>query len=1263
MKQTARILFVSDSLSDYQKAVKELEVFFHSTIIRVEKLDDFKQELVSSDPEIIISEYNMPDFSGLDVLFVTRQHSAFLPVIIFTDSQTEGLAISGLQAGATDYVLKDRIRRLPFAVQSAIENADSHKRESITYEKLRISERRYRSYIEQAPDGIIILTADGNYLEANKTTEYQTGYSIQELKKLKIINIIDPEYRTTGLRLFKTIIDQGAAFAELRVIRKQGDKAWWSIKGVALEDGNIMGFIRDISSLKEAQQAIQDSETKYKMLVENNVVALFITNIKLQLEYMSPNIEQIVGYTPEERYAQNFWANLTPDSVQKLKDAYRKQLEIEESGTADPNRMLTIDFEEYHKNGQLLNIESTLQFIRDKNGIPIGFTGIYHDITERKKIQQQLARNFEETQAILRNAPVGIFVFDHQFTITSCNTYFGQLLGFTPEKIVGQHIQQLLNPSILPHMANALKGKAETWECKLGFLPDQQERTVQITAAPIQSEQQHITEGIVVISDISERIIAEQKIKETQEQFKRIFYFSPTAMGIRRWKEGSFVEVNDAWCRLTGYTRDSIRNKTILELQLIEPEQFAHINQKLEEQGYITEATMQLKCRTGELRIMLASFVLYELKKEKLVLFNFVDITEFLRQEEALLTLSNAIEQSPVSVIITNIEGVIEYANPRTFEVSGYSARDLIGHKALLFAANDTTLEHYRQLHTYILRGETWKGELLHKKKTGELFWESVLVSPIVDDSGYIKNYITVKEDITKQKEMEDALRDSEKRYRKIFMNNPVPMWIYETDSLRIIEANSKAIHDYGYTEEEFQNMTLIDLRPAADIPFLLEELKQHPTSDYSEKKEFRHQYKDGSVIQVEIDSFPISTSLGKDARMALAHNITERLKARQLLEEAKAKAEASDKLKTHFLNNISHEVRTPLNGILGATSLLNEPGLDMNEVPELMEIIELSTHRLINTITDYMDISLLASNNMEVNAKAVKLAEIVEKFRAKYNKECINKGLDFNIKYNEDLGNIHLELDIELIQKALNHLLDNALKYTNKGSITLGINQKNSKICFYVRDTGIGVNPENITAIFHYFRQEDEGSSRYYEGSGLGLAIVKGITELMGGELVIESEKNKGSTFHLCFPLKNLAISKSDSHLQQPDISKTNPIVLIAEDEESNFLVLSLIMRKNFNAKVLHAINGRVAVDMVAANPEIDLILMDLKMPVMDGFEATIEIKKIRPDIPIIAITAFAMSGDEHRALSVGCDYYLAKPINRHELWDTMKRLGFILK
>jgi PAS domain-containing protein len=131
--------------------------------------------------------------------------------------------------------------------------------------------------------------------------------------------------------------------------------------------------------------------------------------------------------------------------------------------------MLTIDFEEYHKNGQLLNIESTLQFIRDKNGIPIGFTGIYHDITERKKIQQQLARNFEETQAILRNAPVGIFVFDHQFTITSCNTYFGQLLGFTPEKIVGQHIQQLLNPSILPHMANALKGKAETWECKLGF--------------------------------------------------------------------------------------------------------------------------------------------------------------------------------------------------------------------------------------------------------------------------------------------------------------------------------------------------------------------------------------------------------------------------------------------------------------------------------------------------------------------------------------------------------------------------------------------------------------------------------------------------------------------------------------------------------------------------------------------------------------------------------------------------------------------------
>jgi CheY-like chemotaxis protein/anti-sigma regulatory factor (Ser/Thr protein kinase) len=288
-------------------------------------------------------------------------------------------------------------------------------------------------------------------------------------------------------------------------------------------------------------------------------------------------------------------------------------------------------------------------------------------------------------------------------------------------------------------------------------------------------------------------------------------------------------------------------------------------------------------------------------------------------------------------------------------------------------------------------------------------------------------------------------------------------------------------------------------------------------------------------------------------------------------------------------------------------------------------------------------------------------MSDILEKFRHQYNQECLNKGLSFKINYTEETGNIYHELDPELLSKAINHLLSNAVKFTSKGSIEFGIEKASDQIIIYITDTGIGISKDNISTVFEHFRQEDDSSSRRFEGSGLGLAIVKGLVDLLSGTISVESEKGMGSTFRIHFSLKSR--NNSEGHASEETKTPINkePVVLIAEDEDSNFVVLSMVMRKSFNAKVIHALNGLEAVKMVQSNPDIDVVLMDLKMPVMDGFEATAQIKKLQPDLPVIAITAFAMSGDKHRAMEIGCDFYIAKPVSRRELDKAMRKFGFL--
>jgi two-component system, sensor histidine kinase and response regulator len=399
------------------------------------------------------------------------------------------------------------------------------------------------------------------------------------------------------------------------------------------------------------------------------------------------------------------------------------------------------------------------------------------------------------------------------------------------------------------------------------------------------------------------------------------------------------------------------------------------------------------------------------------------------------------------------------------------------------------------------------------------------------------------------------------------------------------------------------------------------------------------------------------------DQNLFLEEKVKERThrleKINKELIEAKEKAEAGDRLKTSFIQNISHEVRTPLNGVLGFSDIMMDPDIDNEDKEMYKPLLQSSCDRLINTITDYMDISLIASGNMELRKKATDIAEIALDCSLKFGELCNTKNITFEHIPPTDEQNTTIETDPEFLRKIINHLLDNAVKFTSSGFVTFAWEIKGNQFIITVKDSGRGIDESAKSKIFNAFEQEETSLTRSHEGSGLGLAIIKGLVELLDGEISFESEQGQGTIFTVTMPTgiagKEEVVQSNDTdHLQKPEHA---PTFLIVEDDYANRLLLKTIL-KNLSSNILLAENGLEAVNLCKENQQISLVLMDLKMPVMDGFEATAIIKSIRPNLPVVALTAYAMSGDEQKARDAGCDEYLTKPVSKSKLFDLIGKI-----
>jgi len=502
----------------------------------------------------------------------------------------------------------------------------------------------------------------------------------------------------------------------------------------------------------------------------------------------------------------------------------------------------------------------------------------------------------------------------------------------------------------------------------------------------------------------------------------------------------------------------------------------------------------------------------------------------------------------------------------------------------------------------------------------------------------------------------QEALIASEERHRSLFENNIAMMLLIDAIDGSIIDANPAACHYYGYDRDELKSMKIsqINILPEKEVFRELEKARLQKRIQFH----FQHRLKDGSVRDVEVYSSCIKV-FGKKVLHSIIHDITSKKKLERDLIAAKEKAEENDRLKTAFLHNVSHEIRTPLNAIVGFSSFLNMPNLPDEKRKEFTDIINLSSEQLLSIITDIISVATLEAGQEKVNKKET---DINHAMLAVYEQFCIKSLFpNISINYHSDIPDsaaLVMTDGVKLMQ-ILTNLVGNALKYTRKGKVEFSCSRIKNELYFVIEDTGIGIPKEMHHKIFDRFWQVDSTVTREYGGTGLGLSITRAYVELMGGKIWLDSEPGKGSIFYFTIPYEPVGITQrtetpvTEIILTGPPPGKT---ILIAEDENNNYLLIRELL-SDYGLILVHAENGLQAVDICKARSDLDLVLMDIKMPVMDGMEATQRIKKTRPGLAVIAVTAYAYDTDRKRLLDHGFDDYIAKPLRREELVPMLKR------
>ncbi|MBN1598387.1 MAG: response regulator [Bacteroidales bacterium] len=504
-----------------------------------------------------------------------------------------------------------------------------------------------------------------------------------------------------------------------------------------------------------------------------------------------------------------------------------------------------------------------------------------------------------------------------------------------------------------------------------------------------------------------------------------------------------------------------------------------------------------------------------------------------------------------------------------------------------------------------------------------------------------------------REKQRDDALTEAtinENKYRELA--DLLPQSIFETDNLGNLSYVNKAWYTtFGYTQQDLdEGLNLIEILNTDNNNKIFGYNKVE-NSDYIAIK------KDGTRFPAQVYSDTILKNNNFVGRRGIIINATLRNKYIETLQKETLKAVTSDKHKSSFLANMSHEIRTPMNSIIGFANLLSSDEIAENQKQDFVDYIKSSGKLLLNLIDDIIDTAKIEAGEIKIKHAAcypVKLIQDICNSFEGYKSSIGKDNIELKTVIKDNIG--AFKTDPFRLKQILSNLISNAIKFTEQGSVAISLGIKNERFLeFSVEDTGVGLTKEELNIIFSRFKRTDRSEVKNIKGTGLGLSISKNLVELLGGQMWVSSEPGVGTKFWFHLPYSPIPDSKGENSVskisdQSNGYCWSDKTILVAEDDDYSFTYLKELL-KITNARVVRAVNGREVVEAVKFTDNIDIVLMDIQMPFLDGYQATEEIKKLNPNLPVIAQTAFAMEGDKEKSVMAGCDDYITKPLSPSKL------------
>ncbi|MBS0011936.1 MAG: PAS domain S-box protein [Bacteroidales bacterium] len=638
-------------------------------------------------------------------------------------------------------------------------------------------------------------------------------------------------------------------------------------------------------------------------------------------------------------------------------------------------------------------------------------------------------------------------------------------------------------------------------------------------------------------------------------------------------------------------------------------------------------------------------------------------------------------ESLVVGIYRSTPDGLITEANTALVNILGFPDRETLL-KTNVKELYPVQKERIKEFQLLDEKNVILSNEIRLKRYDGTIIWVSDSFRGVRDDKGNLIYFEGTILDITQRKETAEALLKSEERYKNFIsqvtdavyrfeFTEPIPIdmpmdqqvdLIYERS--RLAECNPAFCKMYGIEEEDdVLNRSVTDFYGTED----------NPQNRYVTEQFIRSGYKVENNITEEFDSkgnrkYINNNTLGivEDGKLmriwGTQTDITERKKSENELLIAKQKAEESNRLKTQFLTNMSHEIRTPMNSIIGFMELLQRLDLTNKERENFLATMQESGYRLLDTINNIIEMSKIETGNTKPEFSEIFLAEIIDYLVDLYKPQSDEKGIELMVSNKTGNEPISIISDRNLLTSILSNIMNNALKFTHEGKIELGYFLEDNSVSFVISDSGIGIPDDHREKVFERFVQADSGLSRQYEGSGLGLSIARSYAGMLGGRIWFESREGEGTSFYLSIPFKG-KVKRSDSRekvaAKDEEHYETGRKlkILIAEDDDASFMYFETILTR-IGAEVSRAVNGYETIQKLKEAPDLDVILMDIKMPVINGWDTSMKIREFNRKIPIIATTAYALTGDKERSFEAGCDFYLAKPVRRDELLTVMSKI-----